>query len=225
MPANPASESEGVARVLRHEVGDLLQSVYAAVAVLRERLPAEWTTERGILSDLRLRAERTRDFIDLVLDLVGPLTLTPGAVDLAELAAGLTAAAAPRFPGRDVRAETAPTPPLEGDPRRLVRMGTMLIGYACETSPGKVRVRTGPGPTAGEVVWEVLADQGAIPADHLEAVTVPFGKPGHAGTRLMLPLARRLAEAHGGRLGVENAPGGGFALRVTLPVRSPTGPG
>ena len=41
----PQTVPEAIVRTLRHEVGDLLQTVYAAVAILKERLPADCQTE------------------------------------------------------------------------------------------------------------------------------------------------------------------------------------
>jgi len=49
----PQTVPEAIVRTLRHEVGDLLQTVYAAVAILKDRLPAECQTERRILIDMR----------------------------------------------------------------------------------------------------------------------------------------------------------------------------
>jgi signal transduction histidine kinase len=44
----------------------------------------------------------------------------------------------------------------------------------------------------------------------------------HAGgTGLDLPISRRLAEAHGGRLWLESALGQGATFYVALPIRSP----
>jgi len=40
----------------------------------------------------------------------------------------------------------------------------------------------------------------------------------YEGTGLGLPLARALAELHGGTLTLETAPGRGTTVRVTLPV-------
>ena len=56
--ARPQSVAEAIARTLRHEVGDLLQTVYAAVAILKERLPAECQAERRILTDMRTARNR-----------------------------------------------------------------------------------------------------------------------------------------------------------------------
>src|SRR5262245_23193224 len=52
-PAQKVAQNlpEALARTLRHEVGDLLQTVYATVAILQERLPREWSLERRVLTD------------------------------------------------------------------------------------------------------------------------------------------------------------------------------
>lgn len=51
---------------MRHEVGDLLQTVYSAVALLRARLPAEMELEHRILGDLRTRAERCKSVLEIL---------------------------------------------------------------------------------------------------------------------------------------------------------------
>ena len=56
--AVPLIRSDGVARALRHEVGDLLQSLYSTVALLQGRLPPEMELEKRLLTNLRGRAER-----------------------------------------------------------------------------------------------------------------------------------------------------------------------
>src|SRR5262245_1200892 len=66
---------EALARTLRHEVGDLLQTVYATVAILQERLPRDWSLERRVLTDLRGRAEVCKNLLDNVHDLVCPVSL------------------------------------------------------------------------------------------------------------------------------------------------------
>ena len=80
-PGGQASASqrlEMVARTLRHEVGDLLQTVYSTVAILQERLAADQALERRLLTDLKGRAENCRNELDAVVDLVCPLRPTHG---------------------------------------------------------------------------------------------------------------------------------------------------
>ena len=71
-PPSPAVPSDLVARTLRHEVGDLLQSIYSTVAIMQRLLAPEAERERRLLADLRLRAEICRDQIDAAHDLLRP---------------------------------------------------------------------------------------------------------------------------------------------------------
>ena len=73
---------EALVRTIRHEVGDHLQTVYAAVAILQKRLPAEAAVERRVLADLRSRAEECKRLLDDVSDLVSPLSLSVEPADL-----------------------------------------------------------------------------------------------------------------------------------------------
>src|SRR5437763_5973947 len=87
-----------LARTLRHEVGDLLQTVYSTVAILQERIPAEQKLERRLLTDLKGRAENCKFELDAAVDLVCPVALNPAPLDLSELSAGLVATYGKRYP-------------------------------------------------------------------------------------------------------------------------------
>ena len=58
-----------VARTLRHEVGDLLQTIYSAIAILRSRLPDEAAAERRLLTELHTQAETCKYKLDAIQDL------------------------------------------------------------------------------------------------------------------------------------------------------------
>src|SRR5438093_6143915 len=90
----PGNMPELITRTLRHEVGDLLQTLYATVAILQRRLPADWIQERRVLSDLRARAESCKNLLDIAHDYACTLGLSYAEVDLRELTARLVAAAA-----------------------------------------------------------------------------------------------------------------------------------
>src|SRR5262245_7876785 len=93
---------EGLARTLRHEVGDFLQRVYAAVAILHARLPAEAQIEHDILTRLKVGAEGCKRLIDAVQDFLSPLPLFAESVDLAEAARELVVAARRRWPDLEI---------------------------------------------------------------------------------------------------------------------------
>src|SRR5262245_54333278 len=156
-PRPPLSVPEGVTRFLRHEVGDLLQTVYAGMAVLKERLPPDWTLERTILTNVRTRAERTREVLDLAHDLVVPMILSAEPINLSELLTTLASAAWRRHTQREFLTDVAPTPPFRGDLKRTSQLGALLLDYAAETARRTVRVQARPRSPA-ESNWVVISD-------------------------------------------------------------------
>lgn len=66
-------------------------------------------------------------------------------------------------------------------------------------------------------------------AAEIEVAMQPFGQVANAltrgeqGTGLGLPLAKNLAELHGGRLSIESRPREGTKVTVTLPARQRPG--
>jgi signal transduction histidine kinase len=206
---------EMVVRTLRHEVGDLLQTVYATAAILQERLPADWKLERRIVADLRTRGEACKNLLDTVHDLVCPLVLTAEPVNLAEVASTLVAAAASRQPQLRLHAEGPPAVTVMGDTRRLAQLGTLLLNHACQRAAKQVWFRTQAGP--GEVQWIVSDDGPPLPQEQLDRLFMPFATARHAFPTLAVALAHKIATLHGGQVSAANRPEGGFRVQVTLP--------
>jgi signal transduction histidine kinase len=220
----PQTVPEAIVRTLRHEVGDLLQTVYAAVAILKERLPADCQAERRILVDMRSRAETCRDLLDTVHDLVCPIVLTTEELDLAELVRGVAGRVGTRFPRVVLRLETEPIPAVHGDPRRLAQVVTVLLADACAVASAVVVCRIAPGAAPGEVRCEIVDDGPGVPPERAGQLfnlltTTPHG---HLGPGLA--LARRVVELHGGRVTAGNRKEGGFRVELTLPPKPPEGP-
>jgi signal transduction histidine kinase len=105
---------------------------------------------------------------------------------------------------------------------RIGQVITNLIGNAIKYSPngGIVRVTLAPLPDAVELSVE---DQGiGIASDELDGIFEPFRRsPKTAamipGVGLGLSVARRIVEAHGGRIRVESRVGQGSTFHVWLP--------
>jgi signal transduction histidine kinase len=161
----PRNVPEAIVRLLRHEVGDLLQTVYAAVAILKERLPPECQTERRILTDMRGRAETCRDLLDTVHDLVCPITLATEQTDLAEVVRCVGGRVGARFPRVTLQLDIAAVPLLWADSRRLTQMLTVLLADACSAANELVVCRVGPGTAPGEVMIEITDDGASVPPE------------------------------------------------------------
>jgi signal transduction histidine kinase len=206
---------EVVVRTLRHEVGDLLQTVYATAAILQERLPADWKLERRIVADLRTRGETCKNLLDTVHDLVCPLSLNAEPVNLTEVASALVAAASSRQPQLRLQAEGSAAATVLGDTKRLAQLASLLLSHACQRAEKQVWFRTQTSPA--EVQWTVTDDGPPMPEEQLERLFTPFAATRHAFPALAVALAHKIATLHGGRVTAANRPEGGFRVQVTLP--------
>jgi signal transduction histidine kinase len=114
-----------------------------------------------------------------------------------------------------------------GDERAIKQILLNLLSNAVKFSHegGRVDVRAALDP-AGSLVLEVEDHGIGMTAEEIERALQPFGqaKPAttrtHGGTGLGLPIARGLAEAHGGNLTIISVAEKGTLVRVTLPQRA-----
>jgi signal transduction histidine kinase len=208
---------ETVTRTLRHEVGDLLQTIYSTVAILQERLPADLALERRFLADLRGRAEICKDELDAVHDIVLPISLNKAVVDLSELAAGLATSCSARNKSLGIRAETSGPLPVEADGTRLLQLGRLLLASACQSARHEIVIRTTAGKAEDEAEWTIADDGYGSTPDQLRWLEMPFATTQQALGGLGLALARKIIDLHGGRMTAENRPGEGFLVRMILP--------
>lgn len=111
------------------------------------------------------------------------------------------------------------------DRLRLEQILTNLIGNAVKFGRpgGRIEVSVGRPAEAEEAVEIAVSDDGpgVAPADR-ERIFEPYVQVGDemrpGGLGLGLAICRRLVEAHGGRIGVSEACGGGSRFTFTLPV-------
>lgn len=146
-------------------------------------------------------------------------------IDLADLARRAAGLLAVRAADTNVRIDVPDADEAlsaAGDFTRTLQILVNLIGNAVRYTPegGQVWVRV---EQEGDLALVVVADQGkGIAPEDQERIFGKFervdpSEPG--GTGLGLYIARRLARAMGGDLGVDSAPGQGARFTLTLPLR------
>jgi PAS domain S-box-containing protein len=118
----------------------------------------------------------------------------------------------------------APSPLLYVDGRKFIQIFLNLLSNAFKFTPsgGSVTLQAAVERDGGLTM--IVRDTGiGIAAEDLESVLAPFGQVEsafsrqHHGTGLGLPLAKALAELHGGTLAIESAVGVGTTVTVSLP--------
>jgi two-component system sensor histidine kinase KdpD len=111
----------------------------------------------------------------------------------------------------------------------IAQVLTNLVENAAKyTPPGtpiRIRARIAT-PAAGPVVEVSVEDGGpGIPAEQRTRVFDKFYRVDSGsrtpGTGIGLAISKGFVEAHGGRIWVEDAAGGGAAFRFTLPLPAP----
>lgn len=214
----PPPLAELVARTLRHEVGDLLQAVYATAALAQQRLPDDGGPERRLLTGLRLRAEVCKHELDAVYDLISRQEADRAPADLGQLLNELAGEAARRFPALEVRAEVGGPAEVFADGRWLAQAVAFLLLNACQTARGRVVLSVGHDPARAEAALAVSDDGPAFTPEQQAWLATPFPATREARVGLGLALARHVAEAHGGRAEAVNLTEG---KRITLFLPAP----
>ncbi len=153
-----------------------------------------------------------------------PLELDKAPHDLNQLIEESLAVMEPRAAARKVRLESdlAPDlPPVPLDRVRLQQALMNLLSNAVEAAPEGGWVRVLSRRNHGGLEVEVRDNGPGIPPDQRQEVLQPFKTTKREGTGLGLPIVRRVAEAHGGRLDIGEHSQGGARLTLVLPDSPP----
>lgn len=171
--------------------------------------------------------ERVNQLLSLSRFEAGGLEVSPDRVSLRELVDDLHRAFDALASQRDVgfRVEVDPGVPetVHLDPERVRHelLGNVLSNaFKFTPAGGEVRLVVS---AEGEGASFRISDTGeGIPPEQLPYVFEKFyqagNRAGKIGTGLGLAIAREMAEAHGGRIGVESEPGRGTTFRIWLPA-------
>ncbi len=217
-----------------HDLRTPAASVQTALDfLLSEGLGELYPEQRDVLTIARDNIARMLRMVNTILELrrlqSGEGVLHPKALSLSELVAGLVRelSALIREKSLKVQVDIPDTlPPVWGDELVIMRVFQNLLDNAIKFTPsgGEIWIRAveerGEGASHVKVV---VADSGpGVPPEMREAIFQPFvtGMVKGRGVGLGLAFCKLAVEAHGGRIWVEDRPGGGAAFVFTLPVAS-----
>ena len=127
--------------------------------------------------------------------------------------------------GLKVNADGAPAT-LRTDPIRFHQILLNLLANAVRHGPEGQPVTIHVEDASPELRVRVVDCGPGVPVDLRDRIFEPFERfDPHSGlgTGLGLPVSRRLAEVLGGRLTVEDTPGGGATFVLVLPMKIPSG--
>jgi signal transduction histidine kinase len=107
-----------------------------------------------------------------------------------------------------------------GDDRLLRQMVTNVLDNAVRHARAGGSVSATTSRSSSDVAIRITDDGPGVPADARDRIFQRFARfsQAYAGAGLGLPIARWVAEAHGGTLVLESAGPGGTTFALTLPV-------
>jgi signal transduction histidine kinase len=204
----------GVAHELRNSLATL-----RGYLTLIERRPDE-DSIADFLSEIRHEADHLERVIEDFLSFARPGTARLQEFPLAPLL--LRAAADPALAGVEVRVHGSPAGDavLRGDPQLLERAVRNLLHNAVQAereagSQGPVEVAVDIQPDGVEVAIE---DRGpGLPEEIRGRLFHPFATGRRGGVGLGLALTHRIVVLHGGRIRLEDRPGGGTRALLFFP--------
>jgi len=160
------------------------------------------------------------------LDQGRPLDREP--VDLARIASDAVEDARVIQPDRDIDLTAPETLVVEGDEARLRQVVTNLVGNALVHTPRDAHVHVRVDSTAAEAFVEVadtgsgLSDEDAKRVfDRFYRVDPSRSRETGGGVGLGLSIVSAIAEAHGGHVSLQTAPGQGATFTVAIPLPQP----
>ena len=233
--AEAANESKSAFLAnMSHELRTPLNAILGFSEMMAQELlgPIGQPTYREYAEAVHKSGRHLLALIEDVLDLskieAGRMQPREGEVDLAGVIDFVftTATTGAAQSGVELLRRIAPDlPALIADERMCRQIVLNLVSNALKFTPRGGRIEVSARLLAGGDVEIAVADTGiGIAPEHQAQVLEPFYQVEEAfartraGTGLGLPLTRKLAELHGGRLELDSAPGRGTRVRVSFPA-------
>jgi two-component system sensor histidine kinase HydH len=201
-----------------HEVRNPLAIVRSAVQNLAEGATSGPGEPRRTCDLVIEEIDRVSSVTAGLLGLARPLAPRLERLDAVELLHRVEWLALRLLEGRPVSLRVTPTPAVfRSDADLVCQVLLGLVANAAEASPQGAAIEIACEPRGPEVEFRVRDEGPGVPSELRERVFDPFFTTRPAGAGLGLAVARRTAEALGGRLALVDVAGGGACFALALP--------
>ncbi|HYB17132.1 MAG TPA: ATP-binding protein [Streptosporangiaceae bacterium] len=212
-----------------HDLRAPLASIKASSSTLADAeldLSPEARQNLAVLIDAQ--ADRLAELVQNLLDMsriqAGVLQPRSTVTTLSKLTSAVVADPPPAWSAHEVQV-TLPDdlPPIDVDLVLMSRVLTNLVDNAVRHSPSGAPVLIRAAAVTPDTIELSVTDHGpGVDASRRDEIFGLFARrQDDAGAGLGLTIAKTFVEAHGQRIWVEDAPGGGARFCLTLPVAAP----
>lgn len=211
-----------MAAVVAHEVRNPLAGIRGGVQLLGSMLPST-PDGHDFIREIVARIDSLNGVIEDLLAFARLREPRLAMVDVSALMTGSLRSLQydPALAATTWDIHIAPGVAIEADADQIRSIFVNLLLNAAQAVPpgGLVSVEV---VAHDDMCVVTIRDRGAgIPPELRDRVFEPFYTTKHRGTGLGLPTAKRIAEAHHGRVALLDASDGGTIARLTLPVKQP----
>jgi PAS domain S-box-containing protein len=206
-----------MAAVVAHEVKNPLAGIRGAVQVIGGHLPPGGR-DAAVIGDVIARLDALNELMKDLLLFARPPQMRPAPVDVMALARETAALVSQDPAARDVRfVVEGSTSVVMADAKllQIVFLNLLINAAQAVQNEGTVRMSIAANQQGCRIA---VADTGpGIPSEIRDRVFAPFFTTKSRGTGLGLSTAKRLVDAHDGRISVDCPSGGGTIVTIALP--------
>jgi signal transduction histidine kinase len=210
-----------LAASVAHEVRNPLAIIRSSVQNVAEVLPATDAESLEACDFVVQEIDRLNGVVNGLLSLARAPTPAPRAVLVSALVERAELLGGRLLAHKGLKLERGAAlglPPVQVDEDLMAQVLLGLVSNAGDASPPGGVVRITARADDGGVTVSVSDEGPGVPEALRERVFEPFFTTRESGHGLGLAVAQQIVEAHGGRITVADAPGGGARLDVQLPV-------
>jgi PAS domain S-box-containing protein len=207
-----------MAAVVAHEVKNPIAGIRGALQVIGSRMTGD-TRDKPIIGEIIARLDALNGIVQDLLVFARPREVRAGPTDVKALLT-TTIEHLKRDPALagvaiEVSGDGAVVN-VDAEQLQLAIQNVLMNAAQAMNSQGRIQIsiqRQG-------AEWTIaMADTGpGMPDDVKEKAFEPFFTTRSRGTGLGLPIAKRVVEAHGGRIAIDTPPSGGTVVSVSLPA-------